>query len=166
MSTALGDDVDSSRIGERVVAFAGHGGLAEFAAVPADRCVPLPDGMSAIDAAAFPIAYGTSARRAFPSGAPSEGERLLVLGAAGGVGLTAVEIGTLMGAEVIAAARGAEKLEIARRAGATHLINTEEADLTRRSQGARRRRRGLRSGGVRPIYSAALRACRAEADTS
>lgn len=116
-------------VGARVAAYAGQGGLAEFASVPATRCLTIPDGMSFDEAAAFLIAYGTShlalARRA----RLAKGETLLVTGAAGGVGLTAVEIGARMGATVIACARGADKLETAKAAGATHLIDSEDGDL-------------------------------------
>ncbi len=158
----VGDGVDADRIGMRVVAFAGRGGLAEFAAVPWERCIPLPETMSAVDAAAFPIAYGTSDVALSHRARLRPGETLLVLGAAGGVGLTAVELGALMGAEVIAVARGSEKLDVARRAGATHVIDADTDDLTAALKAL---------GGAdvvydpvgAPLFSAALRACRPEA---
>lgn len=85
--------------------------------------------MSFTDAAAFQIAYGTSHVGLDHKARLQPGETLLVLGAAGGVGLTAVEIGKLMGATVIACARGADKLEVARKAGADHLIDAETEDI-------------------------------------
>lgn len=127
--TALGPGVGSLAPGDRVAAFSGQGGLAEAANVPAARCVRLPDAMPARDAAAFQVAYGTSHVALAHRARLLPGERLVVTGAAGGVGLTAVEIGALMGAEVIAVARGQEKLEIARRAGAAHLIDAESGDI-------------------------------------
>jgi NADPH:quinone reductase len=115
--------------GTRVAVFAGHGALAEYGAFPAARCLPIPAKMPFEEAAGFLIAYGTShlalARRA----RLAAGETLLVLGAGGGVGLTAVEIGALMGARVIAAARGPAKLAAARAAGAHVCLDTDSADL-------------------------------------
>ena len=126
---AQGEGVTAPAIGTRVAVFAGHGGLAEFAAVEAGRCVPLPDQMSFEHAAAFQIAYGTSHLALTRRARLKAGERLLVLGAGGGVGLTAVELGAAMGAEVIAVARGADKLEAAREAGAHHLLDARDADI-------------------------------------
>lgn len=126
---ALGDGVSGIRVGDRVAVFAGSGGLAEYGCFPAKRCVPIPDAMPFDDAAAFQIAYGTSHLALDHRARLQPGETLLVLGAAGGVGLTAVEIGKRMGARVIAAARGANRLEAARAAGADHLIDSATADL-------------------------------------
>ncbi|WP_102226192.1 NADPH:quinone oxidoreductase family protein [Acidimangrovimonas sediminis] len=126
---ALGEGVTAPAVGTRVAAFGGRGGLAEHAVIEADRCVPLTDGMGFETAAAFPVAYGTSHVALDHRAHLLKGERLLVLGAAGGVGLTAVEIGKLMGAEVIACARGADKLAVARAAGADHLIDSDTDDL-------------------------------------
>ncbi len=127
--TAVGDGVTGIEVGQRVAAYSGVGGLAEFAALRADICVPLPDDMSFEDAAAFLITYGTSHLALGAKAALQPGERLLVLGASGGVGLTAVELGHLMGAEVIACARGAEKLAICAQKGADHLIDSDHADI-------------------------------------
>lgn len=157
-----GGGAGAPQAGERVVAFAGHGGLAERAVLPAERCVRLPADMTSVEAAAFPIAYGTSHVALQRRANLQPGETLLVLGAAGGVGLTAVELGSLMGARVIAAARGSEKLDIARKAGAEHLIDTEADDLTEAV-------RDLGGADVvydpvgGPLFKAALRACRPEA---
>mgnify|MGYP000209289104 CR=1 FL=1 len=116
-------------VGQRVAALCGYGGFADYAVAPAASCTPIPDGMPDADAAAFLVAYGTSHVALAHRAAMQPGERLVVLGAAGGVGLTAVEIGKLMGAEVVACARGAAKLETAKRAGADHLFDTDNADL-------------------------------------
>ena len=115
--------------GTRVAVFAGQGGLATHGCFPASRCTPLPATMSFEQAAAFQVAYGTSHLALDHRARLQPGETLLVLGAAGGVGLTAVEIGKRMGARVVACARGAEKLAIARAAGADHLIDSETPDL-------------------------------------
>lgn len=158
----LGPGVEGPAPGTRVAVFAGAGGLAEAGVFPADRCVPLPDGMGFADAAAFQVAYGTSHVALSHKAGLQRGETLLVLGAAGGVGLTAVELGKLMGARVIAAARGAEKLAVAKKAGADHLIDTDRDDL---------RAAVKELGGADVVYdpvggaqfTAALRACRPEA---
>jgi NADPH2:quinone reductase len=126
---ALGPDTNGPKVGTRVAAFAGAGGLAELAVVPAARLVPLPDSMSFAQAAAFQIAYGTSHLALDHKARLRAGETLLVLGAAGGVGLTAVEIGKRMGARVIACARGPEKLAVAKAAGADVLIDSDTPDL-------------------------------------
>jgi NADPH2:quinone reductase len=126
---AVGEGVTTPAVGTRVAVFAGHGGLAECGVFPAARAVPIPDTMSFTQAAAFLVAYGTSHLALTERAGLQAGERLLVLGAAGGVGLTAVELGALMGAEVIAVARGPEKLAVAARAGATHLIDSQSADI-------------------------------------
>eukprot|EP01031_Cornospumella_fuschlensis_P009678 gene9678-11879_t len=114
---ALGPGVSGPPPGTRVLAFLNHGALAEAAIAPANRIVAIPDAMSFAEAAAFPIAYGTSHLALDHKARLQPGETLLVLGASGGVGLTAVEIGKRMGARVVASARGAEKLAIARAAG-------------------------------------------------
>ena len=126
---ALGAEVSGFAIGDRIAAFNGQGGLAERANVTAERCVKLPETMPAAHAAAFQVAYGTSHVALEHKARLQPGERLVVTGAAGGVGLTAVEIGAMMGAEVVAIARGAEKLEIAKRAGASHVIDAESEDI-------------------------------------
>lgn len=159
---ACGDGVDGAWAGRRVAVFGGHGGLAEFGCFPADRCVPLPEAMPMVDAAAFQIAYGTSHVALSHRAALQPGETLMVLGAAGGVGLTAVEIGKLMGARVIACARGAKKLDVARAAGADIVIDSGQEDV---------RARCKELGGVDVVYDpvggtgfrAALGACRPEA---
>ncbi|MDF0599876.1 NADPH:quinone oxidoreductase family protein [Psychromarinibacter sp. C21-152] len=126
---ALGPGVAAPAPGTRVAVYTGQGGLAEAGCFEAARCVPLPDAMPFDVAAGFQIAYGTSHVALADRAGLRAGETLLVLGAAGGVGLTAVEIGKAMGARVIAVARGAERLAVARAAGADHLIDSETEDL-------------------------------------
>ncbi|MGR3641089.1 NADPH:quinone oxidoreductase family protein [Alterinioella nitratireducens] len=126
---ALGQNTDGPAPGTRVAVFAGQGGLAEAGCFPVARMVAIPDAMPFDQAAGFLVAYGTSHLALDHRARLQKGERLLVLGAAGGVGLTAVEIGAGMGAEVIACARGAAKLEVARAAGAHHLIDSETGDI-------------------------------------
>ncbi len=121
--TALGPGVRWPPLGLRVAAHVGHGGLAEAVVVPAAGCVAAPEAMPDAEVAGFPVAYGTSHVALSWLARLRPGETLLVLGASGGVGLTAVEVGALLGARVIAVARSAERLEIARRAGAAHLID-------------------------------------------
>ncbi|NHX28241.1 alcohol dehydrogenase catalytic domain-containing protein, partial [Escherichia coli] len=103
--TAIGPEAPADLMGKRVSVFAGSGGLAEYGVFPADRCTIMPDSMSFEDAAAFQIAYGTSHVALDHRAHLQPGENLVVLGAAGGVGLTAVEIGARIGANVIAVAR-------------------------------------------------------------
>lgn len=126
---ATGDDVTSPGIGTRVAVFGGQGGLAEKGLFPAALCRPVPDTMPDVIAAGFMVAYGTSHLALSRRARLQEGETLLVLGAAGGVGLTAVEIGKAMGATVIAVARGADKLAVAKAAGADHLIDSDTDDI-------------------------------------
>lgn len=126
---AVGDAVVDLRPGMRVAAFTGGGGLAEQVCCPVSRCVLLPEQMPMTEAAAFLVAYGTSHLALRHRAGLRPGETLLVLGAAGGVGLTAVEIGHALGARVIAVARGAAKLEVARSAGAAHVLDSDGLDL-------------------------------------
>lgn len=159
---ALGPETNGLDLGTRVAVFGGHGGLAELGCFDVNRCVVLPDEMSFQDAAAFQIAYGTSHVALEYRAKLQAGETLLVLGAAGGVGLTAVELGKLMGARVIAVARGADKLAIAKQAGSDHVIDATQDDLLAQLKAL---------GGVDVVYDpvggdqfkAAFRACRPEA---
>ncbi|WP_113911351.1 NADPH:quinone oxidoreductase family protein [Roseovarius dicentrarchi] len=159
---ALGAGVEGPAIGTRVAVYGGHGGLAEYGCFDASRATPLPDALTFEAAAAFQIAYGTSHLALEHRARLRPGETLLVLGAAGGVGLTAVEIGKAMGARVIACARGAAKLDAARAAGADHLIDAETDDIRQMTKDL---------GGADVVYdpvggdqfTAAFRACRPEA---
>jgi NADPH2:quinone reductase len=127
--TAHGPGVTSPAIGTRVAVFGGQGGLADQGVFPAALCRPVPDTMDDATAAGFMVAYGTSHLALTRRAQLRRGETLLVLGAAGGVGLTAVEVGKAMGATVIAVARGAQKLAVAQAAGADHLIDSETQDI-------------------------------------
>ena len=97
----VGAGVGGLREGQRIASYTGFGGLAEYACINADICVPIPDEMNAVDAAAFLIAYGTSHVGLSYKAQLRAGERLLVLGASCGVGLTAVELGKVMGLSLI-----------------------------------------------------------------
>ena len=124
-----GLSVSDLRVGDRVMCVSDNGGLAERIVAKAERVRRTPASMSDETAAGFQIAYGTSHLALTRRAALQPGETLVVLGAAGGVGLTAVEIGHRLGARVVAVARGAEKLEVARDAGADVLIDSEGDDL-------------------------------------
>ncbi len=159
---AVGKDVSGFALGDRVAVLGGHGGLAETGCFDAARAVHLPDGMPFTDAAAFQVAYGTGHVALSHRARLIEGETLLVLGAAGGVGLAAVEIGKQMGARVIACARGRDKLAAAEAAGADILIDAKTEDI-------RTVMKGL--GGADVVYDPvggtqftdAFRSCRPEA---
>jgi NADPH2:quinone reductase len=162
----IGAAVDDLRMGQRVLAvLRSGGGYAEEIVLAAAAVVPIPTAMDFVTAAAFPVAYGTAHFALTHRGHLQAGETLLVLGAAGGVGLTAVEIGKARGARVIAAAGGAEKLEVARSRGADELIDY-------RTESIRDRVRALTDGkGADVVYDpvggdafdAALRAVNWEA---
>ncbi|HYD32107.1 MAG TPA: NADPH:quinone oxidoreductase family protein [Azospirillaceae bacterium] len=128
----VGGGVTSVKPGDRVMAVLNHGGFAEEAVLRAEDVFPIPDAMDFVTAAAFPIAYGTSHIALWERARLKAGEVLLVHGAAGGVGLTAVEIGKAMGATVIATAGGAAKLEVAKAHGADHLIDYQAEDIRER----------------------------------
>ena len=115
---AVGEGVTHVKPGDRVLASTGWGGMAEKALVDANRVVPIPDSMPFDEAAAFMMTYGTSYYALKDRGEIKPGETLLVLGAAGGVGLAAVELGKAMGARVIAAASSQEKVNLAIEHGA------------------------------------------------
>ncbi len=126
---AVGEGVTGFAAGMRVLAFTGHGGYAEEVSVDATSVIALPPQMDFVTAAAFPITYATSYHALKDRGQLGRGETLLVLGAAGGVGLAAVEIGKTMGARVIAGASSEAKLALAREHGADLLINYGSSDL-------------------------------------
>lgn len=115
---AVGEGVTSLRKGDRVLAMPGWGGMVERLAVAADRCIKIPDAMPFEEAAAFAMTYGTSYYALKDRGGLTAGDTLLVLGAAGGVGTAAVELGKAMGARVVAAASSEEKVELALGLGA------------------------------------------------
>jgi NADPH:quinone reductase len=111
--SALGEGVTSLKIGDRVIGSTGWGGMAEKLAIAAGRCIPMPDAMPFDEAAAFIMTYGTSHYALKDRAFLKAGETLLVLGAAGGVGIAAVELGKAMGAKVIAACSTQEKVDVA-----------------------------------------------------
>jgi NADPH:quinone reductase len=130
--SAVGEGADGFAVGDRVFASTGWGGLAEKVAVSVGSVFSLPDGIDFAPASGFLYAYGTSYHALHDRGRLQPGETLLVLGAAGGVGLAAVELGALMGANVIAAASSEEKLAVCRTSGAAMTINYAEEDLKTR----------------------------------
>lgn len=156
---ALGPDTAGLAVGTRVLGTCSSGALSERLAVPTARLSPIPDQMSFEVAAGFSIAYGTSHLALAQKARLQPNEVLFVTGAAGGVGLTAVEIGKRLGARVIASARGADRLAVAKAAGADVLIDSDAPGL----------KEALRAqGGVDVVYDtvggagfdAALRACK------
>ncbi len=126
---AVGEGIDDIKVGDRVVAMTGHGCYAEQVIANRAQVVPIPDGMPDDLASGFTMTYGTSHHARKQRARLQPGETLLVLGAAGGVGLTAVELGKVMGARVIAAASSDEKLALCRDYGADETINYATEDL-------------------------------------
>jgi NADPH2:quinone reductase len=126
---AVAPEVTGVRPGERVLAVVDYGGFAEEVVVPAENVFPLPDGVDDVAAAGFAVAYGTSHLGLTYKAGLRAGETLLVHGAAGGVGLTAVEIGKVLGARVIATAGGRDKLVVAEAKGADALIDYRSEDI-------------------------------------
>lgn len=129
---AVGPEVKGIKEGDRVLAVVNYGGYAEEVNVPAPLALPIPANMDFPTAAAFPINYGTSHVALTDRAHLKAGETLLVGGAAGGVGLTAVELGKLMGATVIAAASSGDKLALAQQYGADHLIDYSQENIRER----------------------------------
>jgi len=125
----VGPGVEGIKAGDRVIAFTGWGGYAQEVVTEASRIIPMPDNMDFATAAIFIMTYGTSHYALKDRAHLKAGETLLVLGAAGGVGLAAVELGKVMGARVIAAASSDEKLVICQRYGADEVINYTTEDL-------------------------------------
>src|SRR4051794_10392142 len=130
--SAIGEGVDGFTIGQEVFSGVGSGGLREKLAIKASGAIPVPRGLSLPQAASILNAYGTSWHALRDRANLQPGETLAVLGAAGGVGLAAVELGAMMGATVIAAASTQEKLDLCRRQGATHTIDYTSEDLRER----------------------------------
>ncbi|MBU4610176.1 NADPH:quinone oxidoreductase family protein [Achromobacter sp. GG226] len=130
--SAVGDGVTDRKVGDRVLGLTTYGSFAEKVALPAARSVPIPEGVGFDTAAAFLLTYATSWHALKDRGALQAGETLLVLGAAGGVGLSAIQIGKALGARVIAAASTDEKLAICRANGADETINYSTEDLRER----------------------------------
>jgi NADPH:quinone reductase len=124
--------VERVNVGDRVIAFTGWGGFAEEVAAEARKLIPIPDGIDFSTAAAFTLVYGTAHHALRDRAQLRAGETLLVLGASGGVGLAAVEIGKVMGARVIAAASSDEKLAVCKQHGADEVINYSTEDIRER----------------------------------
>lgn len=129
---ATGTAITSVKVGDRVSAMTRWGGFAEYAVACEEHLVRLPEALDFETATAMGMTYGTSYHALVDRGALQRGETLLVLGAAGGVGLAAVEIGKALGARVIAAASSAEKLAVCREHGADELIDYSREDLKER----------------------------------
>jgi NADPH:quinone reductase-like Zn-dependent oxidoreductase len=119
---AVGEGVTGWAEGARVIAMLGHGGLSEKVLVAASMAIPLPEERSFEDGSALILTYGTTIHALADRGKLKEGETLLVLGAAGGVGLAAVELGKAYGARVVAAVSSEEKAEAAKAAGADSIL--------------------------------------------
>ncbi len=160
--SAIGSDAQGFRVGQKIMSYVVYGGMARRLNIPQDLCIAIPDTADPITHAALPIAYGTSHLALFHRAKLKAGETLLVLGASGGVGLTAVELGAQAGANVIACASSDEKLSIVQQKGAHHLVNTTQADIKEVVKDL---------GGADVVYDpvggeqfkSALRACKPEA---
>ena len=129
---AVGEGVTRVAPGDRVMAYTTYGAFAEEVKTEESRVLPMPPGMDFPAAAAFIVAYGTSDHALSDRAALREGETLLVLGAGGGVGLAAVEIGKALGARVVACASSADKLAVSRAHGADEVIDYSKEDLRER----------------------------------
>jgi NADPH2:quinone reductase len=128
----VGAGVTALALGDRVIAVTPHGGYAEQVIAEENRCVAMPAAMSWEHGAAFPVVFGTSHVALWHRARLQAGETLVVHGAAGGAGLTAVAIGKQLGATVIATANGSGKLDVARAHGADHLIDSSREDVRTR----------------------------------
>ena len=142
---AVGEGVTAFKPGDRVMAAVVIGGFAERVVVPVERCFLIPELMPFDAAASLLYTYGTTYHALVDRAALRAGERLLVLGAAGGVGVSAIQLGKALGAEVIAAARGEEKLAFCRAQGASATIDYTKEDVKTRLK---------QLGGVDVVYDA------------
>jgi NADPH2:quinone reductase len=133
---AVGDGVSGWSVGDRLIAYHGHGGLAEKVAVPSAHAFPLPDAHSFAEGSTLLITYATVIHALWDRGRLKAGETLLVLGAAGGIGLAAIELGKAKGARVVAAVSSEEKAEAARAAGADLAIVYPQGPFDRDGQKA------------------------------
>jgi len=126
---AVGSDVAGWRVGDVVCALTPGGGYAEYCTTPAAYCLPVPTGLSLLEAASLPENYFTVWHNVFERGALKAGETLLVHGGSSGIGLTAIQLAKAFGARVITTAGSAEKAEACRRHGADHALNYREQDF-------------------------------------
>ncbi|KJS31454.1 MAG: NADPH:quinone oxidoreductase [Desulfatitalea sp. BRH_c12] len=129
----IGKNVTHVSVGERVIAFPGHGAFAEMCVAPKEKVIQLPEGMPFATGAAFGLTYSTAIHAFADCGRLLKDESVLVLGAAGGVGLAAIEVAKAMGARVIAAASDPEKLAVCRSTGADETIDYSKEDLRKRT---------------------------------
>lgn len=130
--SAVGPGVTDRKVGDRVIGSSTWGAFAERIALPVARTLPMPETLDFEQASAFVLTYGTSYHALIDRGALKAGETVLILGAAGGVGLAAIQIARAVGAKVIAAASSAEKLALCAEHGAVGLINYAGEDLRER----------------------------------
>jgi NADPH2:quinone reductase len=153
--SAVGDGVEGLAVGDRVLAVPGHGAMAEKALVHASLVRPIPDAMSFEDAASFLLTYGTSHYALKQRGRAKEGETLFIMGAAGGVGLAAVQLGKAMGLRVIAGCSSQEKVDICLAQGADAGIVYPRQPLDRDQQKALSNQiKEAGGGGVDLVYDA------------
>ena len=152
---AVGAGVTHVKVGDRVLASTGHGGMAEEVVAAGHGVTPIPDTMPFEEAAAFVLTYGTSYYALKDRADPKPGERLLVLGAAGGVGLAAVELGKAMGLEVIAACSTQDKVDLCVEKGADKGMIYAKGELDRAAQKELSKQiKEISGGGVDIIYDA------------
>ncbi|MEO1101737.1 MAG: NADPH:quinone oxidoreductase family protein [Pseudomonadota bacterium] len=150
---SVGAGVTDLKLGDRVIGSSGAGGMREELVIDAGRCIPIPDDMPFDEAAAFMMTYGTSHYALKDRADPKPGEKLLVLGAAGGVGIAAVELGKAMGLEVIAAASSQDKVDFCLSKGADHGLVYERGPLDRGQQKEFSNQiKEISGGGVDIIY--------------
>lgn len=153
--SAVGDGVEGLAVGDRVLAVPGHGAMAEKVAVHASLVRPIPDAMTFEDAASFLLTYGTSHYALKQRGRAKEGETLFIMGAAGGVGLAAVQLGKAMGLRVIAGCSSQEKVDICLEQGADAGIVYPRQPLDRDQQKALSNQiKEAGGGGVDLVYDA------------
>ncbi|MDI1451531.1 NADPH:quinone oxidoreductase family protein [Polyangium sp. 6x1] len=143
--TSVGSGVTSLAVGDRVVAWAPYGCFAEEVALGEGQVIKVPDGIDLVTASTLLVAYGTTHHALVDRAALQSGETLVVLGAAGGVGIAAIEIGKLLGARVIACASSDDKLEVCRARGADEVVNYSREDL-------KARLKALAPNGVDVVY--------------
>lgn len=149
----VGEGVTHLAVGQRVIGSCGWGGMREELAIDAGRCIPIPDSVPFEEAAAFVMTYGTSFYALKHRADPKPGEKLLVLGAAGGVGLAAVELGKAMGLEIIAACSTQEKVDFCISKGADKGLVYDRAPLDRGQQKTLSNQiKEISGGGVDIIY--------------
>ena len=129
---AVGEGVTELKVGQMVACLSGTGGFATHTLAPAKLCMPLPPGFPPVDAAAFIMIYATSHHALLDRGQLKAGETVLVLGAAGGVGMSAIQIAKIAGARVIAAASSDDKCAFCQQLGADETINYSTQDLRER----------------------------------